>query len=128
MKNTNNAENDSGKEKNVEDFEKRAQRILDRLDRANDILDGVQAKTKKASRKSDKSVDVFQDVLEPIERGIKRLIGTSISQIKKAVEAPDKQRPPDFDNLARCFRSCSNEQLESIKKEIDKILEQRRTG
>jgi len=55
----------------VDEFEKRAQNILQQLDRADRILDGLQDRDK--PKKPDKAADICEEVLEFLEQGIKKL-------------------------------------------------------
>ena len=105
----------------LDEFEERAQRIMDKLDQANAIFDNMQPKT----CKPDKSTDIFEDVLEPIERGIKRLFSSIFSQFMGTGKTQKETRPAVSENLASYLQSCTDEQLEAIKKRIEEIQSSR---
>jgi predicted component of type VI protein secretion system len=112
--------NGAGKpdQKPEDEFEKRAQRILDRLDQADRILDNMQEE-----KKSDKATDKLEEVFESIERGLKKLFSTAFSEITKPTDGQEQPLVPK--RLAQFLQSCSDEQLTAIKDEIDRILIER---
>jgi exonuclease VII small subunit len=105
----------------VDEFEKRAQSILEQLDRADRILDGLQDKRKK----SEKAADTFDEVLESLEQGIKKLVNAMSSQFAKPTDRQKTQPFPTPEKLVRYLRSCSDEQLAAIRTKIDNILKER---
>ncbi len=107
----------------VDEFEKRAQSILEQLDRADRILDGLQDKDER--RKSGKAADTFDEILESLEQGIRKLVDAVSSQFAKPTDRQKIQPFPTPEKLVRYLRSCSNEQLAAIRSKIDNILEER---
>jgi len=114
--------NGAGKpdQKPEDEFEKRAQRILDRLDQADRIFDNMQEE-----RKPDKATDKLEEVFESIERGFKKLFSTAFSEITKPMDEQEQPLVPK--RLAQFLQSCSDEQLAAIKDKIDRILIERRS-
>jgi|GEM_PF-2561059 len=110
----------------VDEFEKRAQSILQQLDRADRILDGLQD-NKDKPKKSEKAADTFDEVLESLEQGIKKLVNAVSSQFAKPTDRKKIQQSLTFEDLVRYLRSCSDEQLTAIRTKIDNILEERGT-
>jgi hypothetical protein len=107
----------------VDEFEKRAQSILEQLDRADRILDGLQDKPKKPA----KAADTFDEVLESLEQGIRKLVNAVSSQFAKPTDRQKMQPFPTPEKLVRYLRSCSDEQLAAIRTKIDNILKERGT-
>jgi archaellum component FlaC len=105
----------------VDEFEKRAQSILQQLDRADRILDGLQDKPKK----SEKAADTLDEVLESLEQGIKKLVNAVSSQFAKPTDRKKIQQSLTPEELVRYLRSCSDEQLTAIGNKIDNILKER---
>jgi len=118
MKESNDADKPDQKPEN--EFEKRAQRILDRLSQADKILANMQGK-----KKPDKAADKLEEVLESIERGLKKFFSDSFSQIMKPVEGQERPGSLVPERLARFLQSCSDEQLAAIRDEIDRLLRER---
>ena len=120
--------NDSGKldkdSGSIDEFEKRARRILDRLDKANEIFDNIQT-SKTKQKKPDKVAEIFQDISESIERGVKKLFSALSSQDTKPIDDRDRPRSLIPKHLTRYLWSCSDEQLAAIRNEIDRILRER---
>ena len=112
MKKSSEAKRPGKRSEGVAEFEKRAQNILDRLDRADQILGDLQTRPDKP----DKTTDTFQEILEPIERGVKKLISQAAEII--AEEKQPKSLIPK--RLAQFLQSCPDEQLEVIRNEIDR--------
>ena len=121
MKESNETNKLNQKQEKLDEFEKRAQRIMDRLEQADKIFEDLQIKNKKP----DKATEVLQEIFEPIERGIKKLFNTSFSQVKKTIDEQERQQPLIPENFVRYLNSCSKEQLEAIMDEINKILKER---
>jgi predicted nucleic acid-binding Zn-ribbon protein len=107
----------------VDEFEKRAQSILEQLDRADRILDGLQDKDKR--KKPEKAADTFDEVLESLEQGIRKLVNAVSSQFAKPTDRQNIQPFPTPEKLVRYLRSCSDEQLAAIRSKIDNILKER---
>jgi hypothetical protein len=105
----------------LNEFEKRAQRILDRLDEADRIFDNMQTEKKRP----DTLIDKLDEVFESIERGLKKLFSNSFSQIMKPTDMQEQPEPLVPKSLARYLQSCSDEQLAAISSEIDRILTER---
>jgi hypothetical protein len=105
----------------VDEFEKRAQNILQQLDRADRILDGLQDKPKK----SEKAANTFDEVLECLEQGIRNLVNAVSSQFAKPTDRQKIQPFTTPEKLVRYLRSCSDEQLAAIRSKIDNILKER---
>jgi len=109
----------------VDEFEKRAQNILQQLDRADRILDGLQDRDK--PKKPDKAADICEEVLESLEQGIKKLFNTVSSQFSKPTGKQEIQPSLTPEELVHYLRSCSDEQLTAIRTKIDNILKERGT-
>ncbi len=107
----------------VDEFEKRAQNILQQLNRADRILDGLQDKDKR--KKPDKAADTFDEVLESLEQGIKKLVNAVSAQFAKSTDRQKTQPPLTSEELVRYLRSCSDEQLAAIRSKVDNILKER---
>ena len=102
--------------KEFDEFEKRAERILDRLDKADRILDDMHTEKKKP----DKIVDALQEVFDSVERGIKRMFNSSFFETAKSTDGQQQDR-----SISKYLQSCSDEQLAAVRNEIDKILRER---
>ncbi len=120
MKEPDDADRSDRRSEKFDEFEKRAQRILNRLDQADKIFDDLQAKKKKP----DKIADALQEVFESIESGVKKMFSASSSQIAKPMDRQEHQRSISRENLANYLLSCSVEQLAAIRGEIDRILKE----
>ncbi len=121
-------ESNSAKEQasgSVDEFEKRAQSILQQLDRADRILDGLQDKGKR--KKPEKAADTLDEVLESLEQGIKKLVNAVSSQFARSTDRQRTQPSLTPEDLVRYLRSCSDEQLAAIRSGIDNILKERGT-
>ena len=105
----------------IEAFEMRAQRILEQLNRADKILDNLQTKQKK----TDTAIEVFEELFDSIERGMRKLFSTPLSQIVQPVEKQKAQRRLTAEELVYHLRSYSDEELTAIKRKIDSILKER---
>jgi len=119
MKESNDADKPDQKPEN--EFEKRAQRILDRLSQADRIFDNMQGRR----RRPDKAADKLEEVLESIERGLKKLFSTSFSEIMKPMDGQERPGTLVPERLERFLQSCSDEQLAAIRDEIDRLLRER---
>jgi hypothetical protein len=118
MKEPNDA--DKSDQKPEDEFGKRAQRILDRLDQADRIFDDMQEK-----KKPDRATDKLGGVFESIERGFKKLFSTAFSEITKPMDGQERPGSLVPKRLAQFLQSCPNEQLAAIRNEIDRILKER---
>ena len=83
----------------------------------------MQEKKKKPS----KGTGLLEEIFEPIERGLKRLVRTPLSQIVGQKDTEDQPKPLISETLVRHLRSCSDEQLAAIVREIESILRERKS-
>jgi len=99
------------------------QRIRKRLDQADKIFDDLQGQ----KEKPEKPTDIFQEIFDSMERGVKKLF-SSVSEASKPPDRGEQTQPLIPERLARYLCSCSDAQLKAIIDEIESILRERHSA